>query len=174
MKKLLFFILSLCSYGVFAQHECATPDPIDPLRGIGAGCTDYLNYVPDINYMNYSPELVYRVNIHMFRRSDGSGIYQPSQITDIENQITLVNQHFTNMASPSLPISPPAQLIPDTKIRFELQNIYWHDDDTYYNYGSVCGSGPYSAYAVNTDSEINIFFIWKSQYVCYYFRMVEQ
>jgi len=152
--SLLFLLLTPA---VVAQWVCGTPDPVDPIRGVGTGCSNYLNYIPDINHMNYSPILTYRVNIHMFRRGDGSGIYQPSQTSDIQNEIALVNHHFSYMNSPSLPVSPLAVFIPDPKIRFELQNIFWHDDNTYYGYSSQCGSGPHSVY--NTDGAIDIYYM---------------
>ena len=101
-------VMLLLAHSVYAQWDCHTPDPVDPIRGTGTGCSSYLSYIPDINHMDYSPVLTYRVNIHMFRRSDGTGIYQPSQTADIINEVALINQHYSNMNSPSIPVSPPA------------------------------------------------------------------
>jgi len=76
--SLLFLLLTPA---VVAQWVCGTPDPVDPIRGVGTGCSNYLNYIPDINHMNYSPILTYRVNIHMFRR--GRRFWYISAVTNI-------------------------------------------------------------------------------------------
>lgn len=160
MKKIFqSAILILVTTGIsWGQIECVTPDEGNPPMLLSGDCGNYLNHIPHINRMNYSPEIVYRINIHLFRKSDGSGIYQPSQIPDVLQMVQDANQIINNLDPPSLPVSPPAINIPATKMRFQLMGIHWHDSDEYYEWAPTCSADMYNAFGINKTSEINVFY----------------
>jgi hypothetical protein len=124
-------------------------------------CTNYLNYIPDTrnNYEN-TPVITYRVNIHLFRKSDGSGVYKLSDTTAFRQQIDMVNRFYANISPPTMPVTPPAEYINDSRVRFKLMNIYFHDNDTFYssNAADVYESKYSLKFGVNKANEINILY----------------
>ncbi len=161
-KYFLIIFLLVSAIDCFAQpYQClTTSNKNNIITSQPSSCTDLLNYIPDPsnNYQN-TPVITYRINIHLFRRSDGSGIYQPSDITAFNQQIDWVNSFYTNIEQPTMPVSPPAQYINDSRVRFKLMNIYFHDNDTYYSSTyNLCGSTYYDNFGINKESEINIFY----------------
>lgn len=156
-----FFSLSYCIILITINslsQDCLTTDTIMGNNKSG-GCSDYTSYIPDPNNLEDYTTLTYKVNVHFFRKSDGTGIFQPSTANqEIADHIDLVNHHYNNLTSPVLPVSPPAEEIPESKVKFEIQNIYWHDDDNFYNYDDACGSHHHNSFATNEDCEINIYY----------------
>ena len=126
-----------------------------------SSCTNYMNYIPDTSdsYEN-TPIITYRVNIHLFRKSDGSGIYKLSDTTDFRKQIDLVNRFYANILPPTMPVNPPAEYINDSRVRFKLMKIYCHDNDTFYSsdVADACDGKHYLRFAVNRSNEINIMY----------------
>src|SRR3989304_2733012 len=60
---------------------CYTPQPgsnITPLAIPPCNSfSELVNYIPDCNI---TPVITFKINIHIFRRSNGTGVFQPSDI----------------------------------------------------------------------------------------------
>ena len=144
-----------------AQPECFTPPQTNYslMNQISSVCYNYVNYIPDIsdNYNN-TPILTYKINIHLLRHSDGTGIYQYSDIPTINQMVDWVNYIFSNIDQPVLVTNPPAQYINDSRIRVKLMGIYFHDNDNFYLSNEICGSSLYDNFGINKTSELNVFF----------------
>ncbi|MFN4233651.1 MAG: M43 family zinc metalloprotease [Bacteroidia bacterium] len=165
MKAHLFTLFSILIINVgICQNEpndCLFNDNISDPVGLdikgAASCNNYLSYIPG-NNLNETPILTFRVNIHIYRDSNGNGVFQPSDIPQFYNQIALVNEHFNNLLPPVLSVSPPAPFIPSSRIQFRLTNVYFHDDSDFYFSDESCGSIFYDTHGINKNTEINIFY----------------
>jgi hypothetical protein len=124
-----------------------------------------LNYIPDTsnNYIN-TPIITFRVNIHLFCKSDGSGVYPLSDTTIFQQQVAWVNQMYTYISQPTLPMTPPAEYINDTRIRFELVKIYFHNNDTFYSSSELCGNTYEARWGINKANDINVFYFQNPSY----------
>jgi len=111
--------------------ECHTVELPEPEQG-GGGDFFFCNVTADWtfedshNYQNW-PIVVYRVWFHVIRPEDGSGPYAGDQSTAAASAIASVNQRFANLEPPTLPVNPPAPFYSDSRIRFELKGISYHD-----------------------------------------------
>jgi len=70
----------------------------------------------------------------------------------------LVNSHYSNLAPPTLQVSSQVIEVPSAKIQFDLKDVYWHDDDVYYDHDGRCGPYHFDQYGINPECEINIFY----------------
>ena len=138
----------------------------EQILGLPNFCTDITNYIPDpTNGYENSPIRTLKISLHFFRKSDGTGIYQPEGIDTIHQFFDWLKDHYHNMHPPTLPVSPPAQEIGESRISFELMGIYFHDDDYVYDFPlDFYNSYPYDHYGINKESEINVFFFRQSNY----------
>lgn len=162
----LFVIIS--NITIAQAFQCFTEGNINNnyvLLSQPSSCSNYLNYIPnpDNNYQN-TPILTYRINIHIFRRSDGSGVYQPSDTNAFKQQVEWSNSIYSNINEPTLPVSPPASYIDDSRIRFKLMKIYFHDNDNFYSSNENCGSSYQDNFGINKDSEFNVFYYQNPAY----------
>jgi len=174
MKKnfyLLALIISIfqCVNCIAQNYQCLTPENNNNnyILSQPSSCTNINNYIPDPsnNYEN-TPVITYKINIHLFRMTNGSGIYQYSDTSDFKTMVDQMNQIFTYIEAPILPVSPPAQEIDDSRVRVKLMGIYFHDNDTYYSSSSSdpCEDTYYDNFKINEENEINIFFYQNSNF----------
>ena len=107
--------------------------------------------------------LVVNVNFHFLRPENGSGDYANITFQDVQNHVDELNYIYANIQSPTLAVTPPAEEIPDSRIRFHLQNIYFHDDDIHNSFTDnsisfLCSTWFLHNYGVETNKTINIFY----------------
>ncbi|HMW10993.1 MAG: T9SS type A sorting domain-containing protein [Bacteroidetes bacterium] len=164
LKISLVFTLLFFFFQVNAQLECFTPDnPPSNMVSQPPSCTNYVNYEPDPtnNYQN-TPVITFKINFHFFRKTSGWGIIQPSPAWTSQMQafVATMSSMYQNIGPPTLPVAPPAQNINDSRIRFELKGIYFHDNDNYYYGTEWCGSSYYNAWGINKCNEINVFWYY--------------
>lgn len=82
--------------------------------------------IPDEN----TPIKTILVNFNVFQKSDGTGNWQntPDHINRLNQIIEWASQNYSNIPLPSDPITGVPH-ISDSKIRIELANIYFYQDD---------------------------------------------
>lgn len=164
MKNL---ILSLSVFSVFLKINAQTNYPCfstsaPPNLLIAGSCGLPSNYIPYMPSATISP-ITYKINFHFFKRSVGAGPYDNVTATDCQNVIGGLNYRMNGfiqaptLTFPSVPFNPT-----QTNINFQFTNMYFHTDDAAFNdfvtaFGNTCPTYFYSNYAVNTDSEINVF-----------------
>jgi hypothetical protein len=76
-----------------------------------------------------TPSLTIRVNINVWRNDDGSGNFwqeDPAYWTKWQDFFTYLNRRFVDNESYSDPV-PGALFLQDSKIRFEIGNIYYYN-----------------------------------------------
>lgn len=145
--------------------ECITPDEPEPSQGGGGSdCSIQYAYKPDVQLaFQNTPNLVFKINYHFVRPTDGSGMHAGDLSALVSDEVIGLNTFYSAMEQPVVPITPPAEYIPDGRVRFELTGIYYHDDDNYYNIPTVhCGSTLRDAFGVDVDYVINIFYYTSS------------
>lgn len=82
----------------------------------------------------------------------------PAELEWIYDLFESVNNFYSNVCEPSDPITCACGSdchISDSRIRFEIQAVYEHQDDAYYNNTT----GIFGAYAINEGIELNYFFM---------------
>jgi hypothetical protein len=94
---------------------------------------------------NSTPEKVISLLIHIIRDENGQQNFQntPSDIARITDYIDRVNVMFSNVAAP-VPFGvciPPSIHVPDTKIRFVISDILFHNHESLY-----CSDSPLTQY----------------------------
>ena len=120
-------------------------------------CGDVNNFIPT----QTTDTLTFRINYHFFRHSDGSAS-DMSNVTaqDCKNNVWALNHRSQTIATPDLPTSPPAtDVLPDDRIRFVFNNIYFHNDDYGINSPAYYDPYFYNTYAPNPKSTIDVFFL---------------
>lgn len=138
--------LWVASSSLHAQNDgtCYTEgDPI--LQYDEIQCGFRIRYTPDpaFAYQNM-PINVMKLNFHFLRGPGGSGTYQGDQASNIAQMLVAVNQVFSSIQPPTLPvdIDPPVALVEDTRIRFELNDIHYHDSPGYANISAASFDTP--------------------------------
>ena len=162
--KNLFFILLIIVIPFFssAQFECGTPDDSTQLGAINLGCYTSINYAPD----EFEQIKHVRITVHVIRADDGSGNFQDTQVERdwIENSlIGTTNNVMANLQPMNLATTSP--YIQDSKIHFEIDDIYFHNDTYFWDYDLTGGMGNfiagtksnqfYSQYVLNNPLVIN-------------------
>ncbi len=154
---LLSILISTSSIAQNNEHQCKTDS-------LGTGLamnlsSNYEDYIPDKDqdYQN-TPVLTMMVNIHLMRRDDGTGIFQPSQVGDFEDAIDYITNLFRDFHLPVLEVDPPAPYIEDSRIQFKLDTIYFHDDSDFYSFSNAYHPEIKDAYGENTNRILNIFY----------------
>lgn len=187
---------------VFTQTECFTPEPTPPplamggpslacVHGAAGSSTNNAAYIPQPS----DDVKTVRVILHIIQRGDGSDNFQetnPMHVSYLEDMFNppgqpggpSVNDIFGN----TLPeahnsvIDPPE--VADSRVRFDLVDIYFHADDVgYYNDSgcmdccttcvghnyltncasnctqicNACGSYLFNAYAIDPCTFLNVF-----------------
>ncbi|MCB0691912.1 MAG: T9SS type A sorting domain-containing protein [Saprospiraceae bacterium] len=157
------------------SNECGFPDPPEELA-IGSGVYCGNNPNPSIDYGNYfyipeenDPLLYVRVNVHIMQFSED----EPGNFTNSTTDIALLQNLINNEANDEVlgrsgiaeqceGIDTNAPLMVDSKIRFVLNNIYFHVDPVgYSNDGSYYNKYCYNNYVANNpdiSKDMNIFF----------------
>lgn len=165
-RAVLILAILLSATDLLAQDitDCATPDEEEAaMMGGGGGCSDQSMYIPDgsNNYQN-TPNLVFRLNYHFIRPTNGSGPFAGDMTPIVTSEVAGMNWFYGNIDPPTLPVTPAAPYIDDSRVRFVLDGIYYHDDDLrYQHYLNATG---YQAiplrneFGVNITTVINIFY----------------
>lgn len=160
MKIIIFLVGLFSSISLLSQDfECYSDDNTFPNIYNSTSCSSWESYVPKLTTWDSFKDLTVKVNFHFFRRSDGSGTYQPPFTDRCEDMINTVNQIFNNLDSPTLAVIPTVEELPESKIRFEVQGVYLHDSSDYY-IGTMGDYSRFLNFAVNPECEINIFYFY--------------
>ena len=123
------------------------------------------SYIPDIDQLSDTPLKIVKVNLHVMQQEAPlpPGNFEednPDHVQFLNDLIDVaVNGLYRSPGAPSDPITCACGTechIPDTRIEFEIQEIYYHQDNDGYDVG--CSTRNYNIYKTNPDSEINIFF----------------
>ena len=168
MKKIILLKLLIVFVSNIALsqtvYECAmTDEELNNEAEIksGSSCELWASFVPDqTNNFQNTPLLVVNINYHLFRASDGSGFFSGKTQSDVQNQVNDLNYYYENIGYPNLPTNPPAEFIPDARIRFVLKEVYFHDVDSLEDINTnVISIASFfnNNFGVNKDNEINIF-----------------
>ncbi len=162
------FLLVLASVPCMAQsgYECVTPDAPEPeMMGGGSGCSAEVAYTPDqSNSYQNTPNLVFKINHHFVRPTNGSGPYAGDMSILVAQELGGLNWFYDDIDEPIMPVDPPAEYINDSRVRFVSTGIYYHDDDTRFNYYLTspiypnCSSNLRDEFGVDEETVINIFY----------------
>lgn len=183
MKKTLALIhLLLAGFAVSAQEStCVTPthrpsSETEKSASCAKTSTTYntkykLKETFKPNAANSVVKTVH-VNFVVIQRANGSGNFynDPTQIGRIQDMFQTANDIFENNNTPTYTVTSPGY-IADTKIRIELDNIFFVRDttvDSMYYYGHNYGTG----YHYASFSELNSYVLAKvpaSQYAMNYY-----
>lgn len=123
--------LGLGSLSAQLGAECHTPDEAtETEQGGPLLCSVPTDWTFDDgqDYQNW-PILVHRAWFHFIRPTDGGGIHAGDQEAAAAAAMASVNNRFSALSNPTLPVvtSPPIPVFPDSRIRFELKGISYHD-----------------------------------------------
>jgi hypothetical protein len=170
-------LLFNCIYNnVSAQDDCSTPDP-PPGIPSNINCNyNYLNYIENAVSIYDAPLLIINVNVHVMQPVGGTANFPNNQAAKdyltklfVENELispyTLNFSPYGHNVDPTYVIIDPTTSLPypvlyDTRIRFKLNDIYYHEDDIgWTNNNNKCNSYVYTNYGINKGKELNIFFI---------------
>ncbi len=153
----LIFLLSLSLFGSSqTEHYCHNHDT---LINQTLSLTSYEDYIPDQDQeFQNTPVITMRVNIHFMRNDDGSGMFQPSQMSDFENAIDEITDLYRGLNNPVIEVSPPAEFISDFRVQFKLDSIYYHDDSDYYEFSTDYHPELKSLFGINASTVLNIFY----------------
>lgn len=130
--------------------------------------TQNVSYIPTVQ----SDIIIIRLNLHVMQKADGSGNFQNNATTTsyLESLINGVNGMYSGIQPPIWNGNKTDSYITDSKIRFQIDAIYFHQDDVANQtkpYDESYGKDNYSSkYGVNIDGSINVFF---SELTNYYF-----
>lgn len=121
------------------DNDAISP-PLNITNNCGMSSTDFLNYSDISTYIpdNNTPIKIIMVNFNIFQKDDGSGNFQDNT-TDkqvLQQIVDGANVFHSNVSSPSDPISG-ITYISDSKIRIELNNIYFYQNTSLWNSTSV-------------------------------------
>lgn len=152
---LISFLLSILSY---SQDQCGVDD-ISTRESPVSYCGDLSDYQPNAN-----TQIKYiRMVFHIMQKSNGTGNFQEAN-QDHMNWLwsyeSGCNSRLGNIPAP-LQCGPTGDpYITDSKIRFKLIDIQFHQDDIgWTNNNSVDGDYCYTNYGVDKDKVLNVFFI---------------
>lgn len=126
-------------------------------------CDDYTKYAPIIS--NHTPIKYVRIAIHVLQDNNGNGNWQntPTHLGILrgfiegltENGVYFngVNGRYGGL-QPSNQASTTSAYIPDSRIRFSLEDIYFHQNDNAWNQSNnnpnaLDGEALYQLYVVN-------------------------
>lgn len=131
-----------------------------------SGCADKLNFAPDIFHPEFTPTRFVRVNVHVFRKADGSGNFTDDEgkmyiwyMIDIANKVLRENYKM------NLPVGNTTPVLP-IKIQYIMTGIegdgndggvYFHDDDDTYFWKSVQENKQYEKYGIRKGEVLNVF-----------------
>ena len=156
--KYVFILLTIFIYQVsMAQTNiCFNTQTNSSLKSsaIASDCGVSINYSV-YPYPNYTPIKTVRISFHVFEKSDGSGSYNGSQsaVTSyFQLLIDSMNYRHANIQTLTPTVTSPK--VPDTKVRFVLNKVYFHTDDNLYIAMAWRRSG-YNPYYAPADSVYN-------------------
>ncbi|MDR1346080.1 MAG: T9SS type A sorting domain-containing protein [Bacteroidales bacterium] len=144
MKKFILLILGLCLIHSItrAQYDCAAPLLNNSTVAAYSCGRTYATDHDDVNLLASSyipgastPVCTVKVNIHIWRNDDGTGNYwqdTPAYRDTMRLVFSYLNQIYANNNSYSMNI-PGAPLIPDTKVRFEIDSFYYYNNSVVAN-----------------------------------------
>ncbi len=170
-KILLIFLLISCTG--FSQNPWLPPfdlgiqvEPDIPTLDRAQDCSnnsfDYVdNYDKFKFYLDHyseRPVTTIMINFNIWQKDDGSGNWEntPDHIARLQSVVNHINDIYNSNCTPSDPISGVTD-ISDSKIRFELNEIYFYQNTTIWNEDQ---SGPITTAMNNVDNsrskELNI------------------
>lgn len=126
-----FSVLMLISGDLASQENCDRTDQV---------WKNYKRFIPS----EESPVFTMRVNIVIPQKSDGTGNFQegnPDHDDYLNNSLKLVNHLWSSLKEPKDPdCYPHDDFVPDSHIRFKLNEVIYVQDDYYWNAdnGSGC------------------------------------
>lgn len=162
----------MCSGKTAICQECISSAP----QFSSVPCVlNYMDYYESPTSMSNSPTITMRVNIHVMQKGDRSGSFveDAASINYLSGLFAVdytVCPHTCNFtpyghvegATWQIDVGGiPVPFVNDTKIRFILTGVYFHQDDLAWNQNnqSSCGNYCYNNYAVNPGVDLNIFFV---------------
>ena len=157
-KVLIIVLHCLIPMVIYSQEQCGVID-ISNRQSPSIYCGDILDYQPDPT----DKEKCIRMVFHIMQKADGSGNFletDPDQMDWLNSYETWANYYLSNIEPPLLcgPTNDP--YISDSKIRFKIVDIQFHQDNSgWNNLGSWCGSYCYNNYGVMKEKVLNVFFI---------------
>lgn len=155
-----------------SEPECLTPEVEENVAYSGGGCIydGWLSSLPTNgcnNFMQYAPIVpqympikTVRLVMHVFQKDDGTRNFQdtPADRAILQSAITSINGFFSNVESLSNPVSNcPSETILDTRIRFQLSDIFFYQDSDAWIAGNVLnteyhGCDVYDYYVANNSN----------------------
>ena len=104
------------------------------------------------------PIIVVKLSFHFVRPTEG-GLHQGDQSANVAQTIAALNAMYGALTPPVLPVSPPAPFISDTRIRFELRNIYyWTNDEVDMHATNTLHQYFNGLYGVEGNRVVNIYY----------------
>ena len=159
MKKSIFTSVLVCLFLQFHSQTTCDNATVPSLAPTTLLCnTNFSNY-------SFTQPLTFKVNIHVFKKTSGSGIYDNIALADAQYLIALVNQKYANLApNPKIPANPPAPPTPaNSNVSFNLTGFYVHIDDDAFTAGKYTDVSfnlkLANVYSVNKYREFNVFFM---------------
>lgn len=167
-----YFIFSILFSNAQENYYCSTPNtnaPNSPLA-LPTSCNNYNFYSPINDWLETK---IIKVNIHVMQESVANPQNFENNQADIAylNQIISgVNGVYANIQAPTWngPVALP--FVTDSRIQFELKNIYFDVDHAGWNFNNntgtiVCGTYCLNNFGVNVGEEINIFLVNEPHYL---------
>ena len=134
--------LSVNSQTLYCDVDANTP--IEPVLLSSVECSNYTNYSPIV--AGQTPIKIIRIAFHIFQKSDGSSNFQNTSedIAYLNGVINKSNFHLANLGILNMGTTP---FIVDSRIRLELEKIYFHPHDE--DYMTPVSSVVYNKYVIN-------------------------
>lgn len=138
--------------------------------------SDSYHYAPDVVHYDHTPIKTFTLNFHFINDSNGDGNFDATVETGItglqhnaytisESIIYEMNYVADKNQQMSHPLNNNIPLIPDTRFRYELNQVLLYDDNDYYDYAALKSGSPFhftdlaASKAANPSTEINVFFL---------------
>lgn len=154
MKNIIFtLILCFSTFLGIAQYECITNDSIPLNQNSSEDCNRIepadindinllmSSYIPNDN----TPIKTIKINFNVWRLDDGTGNYwldTPEYRDTLQMVINYLNYIYSNNDTFSDPI-PGADFIPDTKVRFEIDTVFYINNSEHAYWTNVDGVNNY-------------------------------
>src|SRR5690554_1961233 len=136
MKNILASLFILISFINYGQYECATADSVEAEPKTQSFCNDpnnnLDNYLLDklgINNYDQSPKYTVNLKVHIMQYSlSDPRNYTYNDSVKIRELIEEVNNYFSNIQPPTIPVINSTLEETDTRVRFHLDTIDFIQD----------------------------------------------